>query len=199
MKSVLIALLLPALCWAQINDRETTLAGEYTGYFWLNLAPTSRLYFVIGFSTGYSAAKPDNRAAQTAKKDACLATLQDPSFEQKMDCTFGSIDATSEAYEYWKDLDPQPGGSYTYGDIVAATDKFFYEPENRVMPIVAAWRIAKMKQEGRPQSEVDRQMDQLREFYIRDVRKACESGGLGVMTASRCEAVGARLKPTPAK
>jgi hypothetical protein len=115
-----------------------------------------------------------------------------------MDCMLKSLDAKSDEYKKWETSDPIPNG--TYGEIVESTDRFFAEPENRVMAITAAWIIAKWKQEGRPQAEIESLMDRFRETYIRSVRKSCEMGfaGSGV-TASRCQDVGTTLKALPPK
>jgi hypothetical protein len=68
------------------------------------------------------------------------------------------------------------------------------------MAIAAAWSIAKLKQEGRPQAEVDSLMDTFRETYIRLPRELCEKGrpAHGI-TAARCEDLGTTLKLDPQK
>jgi hypothetical protein len=125
-----------------------------------------------------------------------MAQFANPDANQKADCAFKSFDAKSDEYRRWESRDPLPGGG-SYGDTIDATDRFFAEPENRVMPITAAWQIAKLKQEGRPQADIDRLMDSFRETYIRLQRKLCEIG-VGI-TASRCEILGTTLKPAPQK
>lgn len=182
---------------AQLPERYKTIPGEWSGYYWLSLSKSERLEFAIGFNAGYQAHTPDNKAAQTKSKEACLAKLANPDQQATFDCTLKSIGAKSEEYQAWESSDPQPGG--TFGYVVDAADRFFAEPENRVMSINAAWIISKWKQEGRPQTEIDSLMESFKETYIRSVRKSCEMGwaGFGV-TASRCEDVGSVLKPSSA-
>ena len=181
-------------CFAQIPDEFTTSAGEFTGYYWRTLSSGERLAFVLGFQAGHLASAPDSKAAIDASRKACLAQYANPDGKQQGECIGKSVSAKSPEYERWETLDPLPGGKYQ--DTIEATDRFFSEPENRVMSVNAAWIIAKWKQEGRPQSEVDSIMDSFRETYIRAPRKLCEMGFL--MTAARCAALGTTLK-TPTK
>ena len=80
-------------------------------------------------------------------KSSCLAQFENPTPQQSFDCTMRSLDAETEEYKRWESLNPLPGG--TYGETIEATDKFFAEVENRVMPLMAAWIITKWKREGR--------------------------------------------------
>lgn len=42
---------------------------------------------------------------------------------------------------------PLAGGMY--GETIESMNRFFADPENRVMPIVAAWSLMRWKREGR--------------------------------------------------
>jgi hypothetical protein len=183
-----------APCWAQLPDEEVTPAGELTGYFWKTLSSGEKTAFVYGFQAGYMYAAPSNQSAMEQARQSCLALSANPTPAQVGDCFAKSIGAQTEEYKRWDAIDPLPGG--TYGETVEATDRFFAEPENRVMPIMAAWMITKWKREGRPQREIDKLVDDFRGTYIRAPRALCEKG-LG--TATRCKAVGTTLRVAPAK
>jgi hypothetical protein len=204
MRAAAIATLFAGVCLAQIPERFTTIAGERTGYYWLSLSRGERLIHVIAFRSGYLYSMPSSRAVQDASREACLASLKNPDEKQKAACLVDSFEVKSDAFKEWEGADPQPGG--TYGDIVDATNRFFADPENQVMSIVAAWRIARLKQQGRSQAEIDGLMDIFRDKYIRAPRKSCEMGWdvktfgpLVGITASRCEDLGTTLKLTHPK
>lgn len=192
---IVVALASVIPCWAGLPEEFQTSAGEWSGYYWRSLSQDDKLEFVIGFHSGYLYARPSNRPAMEQSRKSCLAQFANPTTQQTADCLGKSLDAKSEEYRHWDALDPLPGG--TYGETVEATDRFFAEPENRVMPVTAAWVIAKWKREGRQQGEIDNLMDGFRESYIRAPRALCEKGIF--ITASRCRILGATLKPVSPK
>lgn len=195
--SISFVLVLPSAI-AQLPERYTTIPGELSGYYWLSLARNERVAFTYGFLAGYHQAPPDNSQVREAAKDACLSQLKTPDSKQRFDCILKSLDVKSNEYRRWENADPTPNGAY--GDIVEAADAFFAEPANRVMPITAAWVIAKWKQEGRPQAEIEEMMDLFRKTYIRAVRESCEQGlALMGITESRCATVGSALKKPSAR
>lgn len=177
-------------CSAQLPEEFRTTAGEYSGYYWRSLSFNEKLAFVSGFQAGYLSARPSNEAAIEQERKSCLAQFTKPTTEQTVNCITKSTSATTEEYKAWEALDVLPGG--TYGGTIEATDRFFGEPENRVMAVTAAWIMAKWKFEGREQGAIDRLMDQFRESYIRGPRKLCESGIF--ISASRCRILGTTLK-----
>jgi hypothetical protein len=198
MRAVAIfALLQTSICWAQLPEEYLTLGSEFSGHFWRSLSQAERLSFVLGFQGGYLYSIPDNGPAIEANRKVCLAQFTDPDGKQMGNCIAKSVLTKSDEYVRWEKRNPLPSGRYS--DVIEATDRFFAEPENRVMPILAAWSITKWKQEGRPQADIDGLMDRYREGYIRAVRKACEMGWGGLVTASRCQAVGTTLKSPPPK
>jgi hypothetical protein len=182
-------------CIGQLPEEFTTIAGEYTGYYWRNLSFSEKLAHLSGFQSGYLSAAPSNQSVREQARKSCLAQLANPTPEQNADCLVKSLDVKAEEYKRWESNDPVPGG--TYGETVEATDRFFADPENRVMPIVAAWSLTKWKREGRKQSEIDKLMDMERDAYIGSPRKLCEAGW-GI-TASRCATLGTTLKAPPPK
>jgi hypothetical protein len=179
---------------AQLPEEDQTVAGEFTGYYWNRLSQGEKLEFTIGHFSGYMYAKPSNMALIERTRKSCLSQFTKPTTEQTVNCVTKSLDAKTEEYKLWEALDPLPGGKF--GDTVAAADRFFSEPENRVMPIVGAWLVAKARQEGEPLATIDKLIDDLRERYIRGPRKLCESGGF-LMTESRCNTLGTTLKKAP--
>lgn len=192
---ILIAGALAVRCMAQWPEEFTTPAGELSGYYWRDLSQAEKLAYVAGFQSGYLSAAPSNKSGIEQARKNCLAQFVNPTTEQYTGCIMKSLDVKTEEYKQWESSDPLPGG--TYGETVEATDRFFVEPENRVMPIVAAWTLSKWKREGRKQSEIDQLMDMEREAYIRSPRKLCESG-FGI-SASRCKTLGTTLKAAPVK
>ena len=180
---------------AQFPEEYKTPEGELTGYYWKSLSRAEKTVFVYGFEFGYVSAKPENKLAQEQAKKSCLDQLVTPTPKQKFDCIMKSFEAKTDEYKRWNEAYPLDSG--TYGDTVDATDRFFEEPENRVMPITVAWSITKLKMEGRKQSEVDIYMDSFREAFIRGPRKLCESGW--GMTETRCRKLGTTLKTPSAK
>jgi len=190
MKTALfVAIAFVATCEAQIPDQETTAAGEFTGHYWRTLSSDEKLSFVLGFQAGYLLAAPNNKAVIDASRKACLAQYVKPDGKQQGECIANSVSAKSDEYKRWEGIDP-------HKDTIESTDRFFAEPENRMMAITAAWLVSKWKKEGRPQGDVDALMDTIRETYIRAPRALCEMGFM--MTAARCTALGTTLK-TPAK
>src|SRR6516165_5178113 len=103
--------------------------------------------FVSGFSAGYLEARPSNEPARAQIRSSCLAQFENPTPQQSADCADRATRAQTEEYKRWDSLDPLPPG--TFGETIEATDKFFEEIENRVMPIVAAWIITKWRREGK--------------------------------------------------
>ena len=196
MRTAVIALtayLSAVSCMAQLPEEDQTVAGEFTGYYWNRLSQGEKLEFTIGHFSGYMYAKPSNNALIEQTRKSCLSQYTKPTTEQTVDCVTKSVNAKTEEYKRWEALDPLPGGKF--GDTVAATDRFFSEPENRVMPIVGAWLVAKARQEGEPQATIDKLIDDLREHYIRAPRKLCEMGIF--MTESQCKTLGTTLKKAP--
>jgi hypothetical protein len=189
--SALVMLLAVGSCLGQFAERDTTPAGEFTGYLWVGMDFNEKLGFVLGFTEGHLHERPDDRAFRKTVLDSCLTEIKPPIGKQEADCITKSIEAKSASYKAWESSDPLPPGKF--GETVTATDRFFAEPENRVMPIVAAWRIIKMKKEGERQSDIDAVMDVLRDVYIRSVRQQCESGN-SLVGEDRCRNVGATLK-----
>lgn len=92
------------------------------------------------------------------------------------------------------DLNPMPKGQI--GEIIALTDHFFLESPYRVMPIVAAWRIARYRQAGHSQSEVNRMMARYRELYIQAPRSICQTGASKELSSARCKVLGVTLAQT---
>ncbi len=195
MKTALFAAIaLVATCAAQIPDDETTAAGELTGNYWRTLSFDAKLSFVLGFQAGYLLTAPENNAVIEASRKACLAQYVKPDAKQFADCVSDSIRAKSDEYKRWEGIDPLPDG--TFKDTIESTDRFFAEPENRMIAITAAWLLSKWKKEGQPQANIDALMDTIRETYIRGPRTGCEMGY--TTSAARCKALGTTLK-TPAK
>ncbi|MGA2327738.1 MAG: hypothetical protein ABSH05_15755 [Bryobacteraceae bacterium] len=191
----LIAIASAVPCVAQLPEEFRTLAGEYNGYYWKSLSFDEKVAFVYGFLAGYRFAAPTNKSIEEQTEKSCLAQFANPTAEQYTECVMKSLDAKTEEYKHWESLDPTPDGKY--GETVEATDRFFAEPENRVMPVTVAWQIAKWKQEGRQQREIDELMDRSRRIFIRVPRTLCELG-YGI-TASRCKTLGTTLKAAPPK
>ena len=188
---ILIATALAEHCIAQLPEEFRTMGGEHTGYYWRSMSFGEKLAYVSGFQSAYLLAAPKNKSAIDEARKACLAQFSNPTAKQNGDCIVESVKAKSAAYEAWDENDPLPGG--TYAETIEATDRFFMEPENRVMSIVSVWALTKWKREGRKQIEIDALVDVMKETFIRNPRKLCELGFL--MSASRCTTLGTVLKP----
>jgi len=193
MKTALfVAITFVATCAAQIPDEETTAAGELTGHYWRTLSFNEKLSFVFGFQGGYLFSSPSNKAVIDASRKACLAQYVKPDGKQQGECIAKSVSTKSDEYTRWEGIDPLPGG--TFKDTIESTDRFFAEPENRMIAITAAWLLSKWKKEGQPQANIDALMDTIRETYIRGPRTGCEMGY--TTSAARCKALGTTLKIT---
>lgn len=170
-----------------------TYRGERTGYYWLDSTPEERIEYIVGFADGHAFARPDELALQAIALKKCRANRSSVSEEAFQACQKAAI-ADTHAVRLWQEASPMPRASN--GEVREATDRFFAEPENRVFPISSAWRVFKKKKEGRPQKEIDALMDDLRDTYIRDLRRICEKGG-PLTTKEMCHAVGTQLRKLP--
>ncbi len=101
-------------------------------------------------------------------------------------------DANTPASEDWERNNPVPDG--TYGDLVQALNTFFMDADNRPMPITAAMKLIKMKQEGKSQAEVDERLARYRSVFIAAPKEACASGRL---STEECRARGLAISTRP--
>lgn len=127
MKKIIFALLL-CLCTTNI------FCGDYTGRNWLDFSDIAKTYYIIGFSNCYTEML---NVMQISYEDFLFEFASSAS-EEKEKIDKNAIHETSLTIA--TNYDQYPYG-YNYGEIVEFTDKFFSNPQYKVLNLNATLLI----------------------------------------------------------
>jgi hypothetical protein len=165
----LIVLLALFPCSAQTTSNRSL--GQWNGRFWNSLPATSKVYWLIGFQEGFGLGHSFGRSSVLNRAFPWTADAKtlDQRFKTQHD---GDGDVV-------RDIDFYFASTLSLGEVVAAIDRFYAEPENLILPIVEALEVFTAKVNGATQPAIDAKLAAYRERNIKGVDEEQKNKAVG--------------------
>lgn len=149
-KRIMLTLLLVALVCGAADELNRT-EGHYNGRWWLSMSRTAHTGYVVGYSEGFE------MGVYTGGTNSPTSPFR----AAKLDSA--AIDVWDK--EMNKLVSANMQGQMTFGEVEDSIDKFYAQPENRVIPIHVLFDYVSQRVHGTPEDVIQQEVLNRRTAY----------------------------------